>query len=84
MKLKHRHRLASTYGLEGSHFRTIVRRRVVDRHASCFSIETPIRNLGNPLVCSIAGFEVHVCGPVVGEVLAKAACCAVCNFGNVG
>ena len=54
-----------------------------------FAIVAAVRDLRNALVRSVAGLEVHVRGPVVGQVLTEGACRAVRDlrdvcFGDVG
>ena len=38
------------------------------------AVDAPIRSLRNPLVGSIAGLEVQVCSPVVGEIVSRPTC----------
>jgi hypothetical protein len=70
--------------LERGHLRTIVCGGIVDSHASNLAVKVTIRDLWNALVGPVAGFEVHIGGPVVGLVFGERASRAICDLGNIG
>lgn len=57
--------------------------KVVDGHAAVGAVEVPVGQLRHALVGPVTGAEVQVGRPVVGEVVAVAACRAVGYLGNV-
>lgn len=62
-----------TYGLESSGLRTIIGRSIIDSHAPNFTVEISVGDLRNTFVGSVAGFEIHIGGPVIRQILAKTA-----------
>jgi len=58
-------------------------RGVVDGDAGVVALVELVCDLGDALVAAVAGAEVEVCGPVVGEVFVEEAGRAGCELGNV-
>lgn len=73
----------STHGCKRSSLpRT--RRSVVHGKSTRLARIPTIRDLWDPFVSPVSGFEIQVCGPVVGEVFGEDAGCAVGELGDVG
>jgi hypothetical protein len=68
---------------ERSDLRAVIWRSVIYCHTTSLSGVSSVGNLGNTLVCPVAGFEIHVCCPVVWEIFAKGAGGAICESGDV-
>jgi hypothetical protein len=57
-----------TYGFKRSDFGSVVWGCVVHCHATDFAFVAAVGDLRDAFVGAVSGFEVEVCGPVVGEI----------------
>ena len=63
-----------TYGCKSSDAASIIWRDVIDRHAAVSTFEKLVCKLRHAGERPVTATEVHVGGPIVGEVLAEGAC----------
>ena len=72
-----------TYRLESGDLGVVIGRSIVDGHSADFTVKEAVRDLRDAFEAAIAGPEIEVRRPVVGEVLGEAAGSAVGNLCDI-
>ena len=73
-----------TCRLEGRRLGSVIRRGVVDRDTALGAVEVPVGDLRDAGKGAVARLEVHVGGPVVGQILVEGAARAGRELRDVG